>query len=165
MMRADNTVLELAPPDSALLTEALAAEERLLSELHGILRRQREGIAADDLEVVDGSVFAAHRVLGTLREAQIRRRTLMAILTGSETTPLHQLETILGDEMTLELAETRDRVSHEARILAREIRINRRVLEGALEQGNRLIQVLSGAVTSGGGLGGADHGALLDRQV
>jgi len=128
--------------DVLTLVEALDVEGRLLGELKTILQQQRQGVATDDLGVIDDSVFAAHRVMGTLKEAQKRRRTLVEILTGTETTPLDELDEALGTEMTPGLLAVRDRLHHEARELAREIRINHRVLQGAMEQGSRMIQVL-----------------------
>jgi len=53
----------LSPVDS--LTEALVAERRLIDDLISIMRKQRNAVGDDDLQVVDDSVFATHRVLVT----------------------------------------------------------------------------------------------------
>jgi hypothetical protein len=154
-----------ASRDVLSLVDALDVESRLLSELNGILRRQREGIARDDLQAIDDSVFAAHRILGTLKEAQRRRRTMLEILTGTQTTPLEDLEESLGREVTPALLAVRDRLNQEARALAREIRVNRRVLQGAMEQGSRMIQVLRGAAEPNEPGAAREAGALIDQRV
>jgi hypothetical protein len=157
-----------ASHDVLTLIEALDVEGRLLSELKTILQQQRHGVATDDIEAIDDSVFAAHRVMGTLKEAQKRRRTLVEILTGTETTPLDELDEALGAEMTPGLLAVRDRLHHEARELAREIRINHRVLKGAMEQGSRMIQVLRCASTGMPTPGVAvaePPAALIDQRV
>jgi hypothetical protein len=70
------------------LTDAFEVECRLLGELAGLLRRQREGVATDDVTVVDESVFAANRVLPTLEEARRRRRTLLQLVAGAQDDPV-----------------------------------------------------------------------------
>ena len=62
----------LSPIDS--MTDALTTERRLLDELISVMRRQRSAVGDDDLQRVDDSVFATHRVLVTLNEARRRRR-------------------------------------------------------------------------------------------
>lgn len=157
------------PNDVDGLIEALATESRLLAELTAILRRQREGIATDDLQVVDESVFASHRVMGTLKEAQRQRRALVEILTGTETTPLAELEEVFGERMPPDLVVARDAVQQQAQELAREIRINREVIAGAMQHGSRMIQTLRGLTTPQpepvGMTTAEPAGALLDRCV
>lgn len=152
--------------DTATLIEALDTECRLLSELAAILRKQREGVTADDLQIVDDSVFGAHRVMATLREAQRRRRMLIELLTGTDTTSLVDLDDSLGDSGPA-LAEVRARVGREARTLAREIRINRTVLDGAMEHGNHMIMMLRGASSENDlqGAGSGGPGVLIDQRV
>ena len=53
----------ISPIDS--LTDALVTERRLIDELIGVMRRQRSAVGQDDLQSVDDSVFATHRVLVT----------------------------------------------------------------------------------------------------
>jgi hypothetical protein len=60
----------LSPIDA--LTDALISERRLLEELITVMRRQRSAVGDDDLQSVDDSVFASHRVLVTLNEARQR---------------------------------------------------------------------------------------------
>ena len=58
----------VSPVDS--LTDALKTERRLIDELISVMKRQRSAVGDDDLQAVDDSVFATHRVLVTLSEAR-----------------------------------------------------------------------------------------------
>jgi len=152
--------------DTALLIETLDTECRLLGELASTLKQQREGVATDNMNMVDDSVFAAHRVMGTLREAQRRRRSLVELLTGTQTTSLADLDEALSQEQAHALCDVRSRIGREARALAREIRVNRRVLDGAMEQGSRLMMALRGATASAiPGTGSEGPGVLIDQHV
>jgi hypothetical protein len=153
--------------DTALLVDTLETECRLLSELASVLRQQREGVATDNMNMVDDSVFAAHRVMGTLKEAQRRRRSLVELLTGTETTSLAELDEALGPLSGHALAEVRGRIGREARALAREIRVNRSVLDGAMDQGNRLMMALRGAAAGAHTPGTVSEGpgVLIDQHV
>jgi hypothetical protein len=157
-----------ATSDARGLAEAFETECRLLSELATVLRKQREGVACDDVAVVDDSVFAAHRVMRTLDEARKRRRTLLEIIAGAQDASLEDLELTLGRHMTPGLANVRDRLRLQAKTVAREIEINRRVLRGAMEQGDRFIQAICGGKSSASyesrePSGG--QGVLLNRQA
>ena len=75
------------PPTGALLDalhDALISERRLLDELIAQMRRQRAAVSSDDIQGVDDSTFATHRVLATLGQARQRRRQLNVLLGGSE---------------------------------------------------------------------------------
>src|SRR5690606_42141024 len=74
------------------LADALHTEARLLDKLVQVLLRQRDAIAAADVERIDECVHAAHRVLLTLSEAQRRRRALLGTLAGTEDVPLRRSE-------------------------------------------------------------------------
>ncbi len=154
--------------DGSSLADAFEAECRLLAELAVVLRRQREGVAADDVTTVDESVFAANRVMRTLEEARRRRRTLLDLIAGAPDAALDDLELTLGGHMTPSLADVRDRLRKQALAVAREIEINRRVLRGAMEQGHRFMRALCGSEASvsyePGETAGA-LGALLNRQA
>ena len=153
--------------DTALLIDTLETECRLLDELAGVLRQQREGVATDNMNMVDDSVFSAHRVMGTLKEAQRRRRSLVELLTGTQTTSLADLDEALGPLPDHALGDVRARIGREARSLAREIRINRSVLDGAMDQGNRLMMALRGATAvalTPGAVSDAP-GVLIDQHV
>src|SRR3954465_4045762 len=105
----------LSPVDS--LTDALRTERRLLDELIGVMRRQRDAVGQDDLQSVDDSVFSTHRVLVTLSEARRRRRNLKPLLGQPEDVGIHMLDEILGPRMTSDLREARDELHDAARIL------------------------------------------------
>jgi flagellar biosynthesis/type III secretory pathway chaperone len=133
----------LSPVDS--LTDALVTERRLLDELIAVMRRQRNAVGEDDMQVVDDSVFATHRVLVTLSEARRRRRNLNALIGAREDLGIHSLDEALGARMTPELRTARDELHDAARALSREVAINRRVLREALASGDAFARMLAGA--------------------
>lgn len=136
----------LSPIDS--LTDALVMERRLLEELIAVMRRQRNAVGNDDLQIVDDSVFATHRVLVTLSEARRRRRNLNALIGQREDLGIHSLEEALGPRMTPALRAARDELHETARTLSREVAINRRVLRQALASGDAFARMLAGAEES-----------------
>lgn len=126
------------------LAQALEGEIKLLNDLASILRRQREGVAADDVQMVDDSVFAAHRIMRTIEEARRRRRNMTGILLADDV-PVRELEQALGARTTPALASAVGQLNDAADALAREIDINRRVLRGAIDAGDRVVRALTGA--------------------
>ena len=132
----------LSPIDS--LTDALVTERRLIEELITVMRRQRSAVGDDDLQSVDDSVFATHRVLVTLSEARRRRRTLNQLIGQREDLGIHALEEALGPRMTPALRTARDELHNSARALSREVAINRRVLREALAAGDAYARTLAG---------------------
>jgi hypothetical protein len=163
----------LSPVDS--LTDALVTERRLIDELIAVMRRQRSAVGDDDLQSVDDSVFATHRVLVTLSEARRRRRTLNQLIGQREDLGIHSLEEALGARMTPALRSARDELHNAARLLSREVSINRRVLREALAAGDAYARTLAGvsdleskAQTYGGGKGTparSQPATLLDRRI
>ena len=133
----------VSPIDS--LTDALTTERRLLDELIAVMRRQRDAVGSDDLQAVDDSVFATHRVLVTLSEARRRRRNLNMLIGQREDLGIHALEDALGTRMTPALRDARDELHVAARALSREVSINRRVLREALACGDLYARTLAGA--------------------
>jgi hypothetical protein len=158
----------------AALVDAHQSERRLLDELIGTMRRQRSAVATDDLQGVDDSVFATHRILVTLGEARRRRRSLNTILGGSDELDTHALIDACGGSIPKPLEEARDALRAAAATLAGEVDVNRRVLREALASGDEYMRRLVGAPDAtrsdyspsatpqhesrGGGL-------LLDRRV
>jgi hypothetical protein len=126
------------------LANAVTTEIRLLEDLIGIMRKQREAVAVDDLSGVDDSVFATHRILVTLGEARRQRRSLCRFLAGTEDLAMGLLEETLGDRMTDELGFARDGLRAVALTLSREVELNRQVLRGALSAGNDYVRALYG---------------------
>lgn len=122
-----------APPIDSF-TDALATERRLLDELIAVLRRQREAVSDDDLQSVDDSVYATHRVLVTLSEARRRRRSLNVLIGQREDLATHALDVALGARMTPALRVARDELHAAARALSREVKLNRRVLRAVLSR-------------------------------
>ncbi|MGQ0766192.1 MAG: flagellar export chaperone FlgN [Gemmatimonadota bacterium] len=129
------------------LADALASEKRLIDELVLTMRKQRDAVAADDLQAIDDSVFAVQRILLTLGEARKRRRTLNQRLGQSEDVPLRELLEALGPHATDELREAREALIDSARVLARDVAINRRILAEALADGEKLVRAIAGAAT------------------
>jgi len=159
----------VSPIDS--LTDALSTERRLLDELIAVMRRQRNAVGSDDLQAVDDSVFATHRVLVTLSEARRRRRNLNMLIGQREDLGIHALEDALGTRMTPALREARDDLHGAARALSREVAINRRVLREALACGDLYARALAGA-SEAPVYGGqpnpnvrAQTNTLLDRRI
>jgi hypothetical protein len=167
----------VSPVDS--LTDALVAERRLIDDLITIMRKQRNAVGDDDLQVVDDSVFATHRVLVTLSEARRRRRNLNALIGQPEDLGIHALDEALGNRMTPDLRTARDELHSSARTLSREVALNRRILKEALAAGDQYARTLAGVGTTpatetptyGAGSGTAtptraqQTTALLDRRI
>jgi hypothetical protein len=148
----------VSPIDS--LTDALLSERRLVDELIAVLRRQRAAVGDDDLQAVDDSVFATHRVLVTLSEARRRRRTLNTLIGQPEDLGIHALDEALGPRMTPELRTARDELFNAARSLSREVSLNRRILREALACGDAYARTLAGAGTDP-----ATYAAAQQQQV
>ncbi len=126
------------------LADAFETERWLLDELVGVLERQRDGLATNDMAVLDESVYSAQRVFLTLQQARRRRRTLLEIVAGQAEVRLADLEQTLGHDMTPQLGEARDDLLRSAQRLQREVNVNRRVIDGAMAVGDQLIRTLVG---------------------
>jgi hypothetical protein len=127
------------------LTNAVTSELRLLEDLIGIMRRQRKAVSGDDLQGVDDSVFATHRVLVTLAEARRRRRSLNQLVGGNEDLPLRNIEELLGDRMTEELRFAREGLHAAALTLSQEVETNRHLLREALASGTEYVRAIYGS--------------------
>jgi hypothetical protein len=154
------------------ITEALLTERKLLDELIVVMQRQRNAVANDDLQAVDDSVFATHRVLVTLNEARRKRRALNALLGEREDLNVQALDEVLEKRMTPELRDARDQLQAVARALSREVAINRRLLRDALACGDVYARTLAGVEQSilyapGANCDARRPGAssLLDRRI
>ena len=157
----------------ATLTTLMRTECRLLGDLIVAMRRQRDAIAVDDLQGVEESVFATHRVLHTLGEAQRRRRAIGRLLGATEDLPIGELERELPGPMPDDLREARHDLESIARTLAVDVDVNRRILRSALAKGEDYVRTLTGvpedrlsysADPHGGGPAPAG-GLLLNRVV
>lgn len=132
----------VTPSALEALTNAVTAEVRLLEDLVGVLRKQREAVGSDDIEGVDDSVFATHRILVTLGEARRQRRSLTRLISGVDEVGLRALDDVLGDDITDELQDARDGLRAAALILSREVEMNRKILRSALSVGGDLMRNL-----------------------
>lgn len=138
----------LGVPTGALLDalhDALISERKLLDDLIAQMRRQRAAVGADDIEGVDESTFATHRILATLGQARTRRRQLNVLLGGSEDCTLRELEDMLGDQVDTRLRDARMRLTQAADLLAREVGMNRKLLREALTNTDQHVRTLVGA--------------------
>ena len=138
----------LGVPTGALLNalhDALISERKLLDDLIAQMRRQRAAVAADDIDGVDESTFATHRILATLGQARTRRRQLNILLGGSEDCTLRELEDMLGDQVDPRLRDARVRLTQAADLLAREVGMNRKLLREALTNTDQHVRTLVGA--------------------
>ena len=145
---AHEPAVRLGVPTGALLDalhDALISERKLLDDLIAQMRRQRASVAADDIEGVDESTFATHRILATLGQARTRRRQLNILLGGSEDCTLRELEHMLGDQVDARLRDARLRLTQAADLLAREVGMNRKLLREALTSTDQHVRTLVGA--------------------
>lgn len=133
-----------APATLEALLDALLTERRLLDDLVVQMRRQRSAVGADDIDSVDESVFATHRILATLGQARQRRRQLNELLGGNADMPLRELEDRLGPQADDRLRDARQRLQGVAESLSREVGMNRKLLREALATNTRQVRVLSG---------------------
>ncbi|MEO6864839.1 MAG: flagellar export chaperone FlgN [Gemmatimonadaceae bacterium] len=134
-------------PPAALeaLSEALRSERKLIDDLTEIVLRQRAAVAVDDLQAVDDSVFATHRLLLTLGEARKGRRSINAMVGCREETGVKHLEEALGSLMTPQLRSAREELQVAAGRLSREIGINRRILREAIANSDSFVRAVVGA--------------------
>lgn len=169
--RPDGTRRPVATPSMLnALAEAIASESRLLDELAGIMQRQRAAVAEDDIDRVDDSVYATHRVLLTLGEARRRRRSLNRLISDNDELAIRQLEELLGGVLPDSLQQAREALRTSAESLAREVETNRRVLRQAMTAGDAYVRTLLGVETSAPAYGHQPApepragGLLVDRR-
>lgn len=124
------------------LTENLRTEARLLRTLGDLLEAQRDAVATDDLAGVEGSVHAVERVLMTLRQARRTRGGILERLGLPGTTRLSALDGTLGTDMTPELAGEIDGLRTLARDIERRLAFNGRLLQHAMERGDRMLRTV-----------------------
>jgi hypothetical protein len=135
----------VSPAALDALSEALLSERKLIDDLTDVVLRQRAAVAADDLQAVDDSVFATHRLLLTLGEARKGRRSINAMAGCKEETGVKHLEEALGQWMTPRLRDAREELQIAAARLSREISINRRILREAISNSDSFVRAVVGA--------------------
>jgi hypothetical protein len=133
-----------APAVLDALHDALVTERRLLDDLVAQMRRQRTAVGADDIDGVDESVFATHRILATLGQARQRRRQLNELLGGNADMTLRELEARLGPQADDRLRDARARLQAAADTLSREVGMNRKLLREALAENTSQVRARSG---------------------
>lgn len=139
----------IAPAHLDALYDALVSERKLLDDLIAQMRRQRSAVGSDDIDSVDDSTFATHRILATLGQARTRRRQLNVLISGSPETTLRQVEEMLGASMDGRLRDARQRLQHSADVLAREVGMNRKLLREAINSNDQHVRTLVGAPENG----------------
>lgn len=165
-------------PSSTVLLEALhdalVSERRLLEDLIAQMRRQRTAVSVDDIQGVDDSTFATHRILATLGQARQRRRQINLLLGGNEDSTLTELEALLGEQIDGRLRQGRLRLQQAADLLAREVGMNRKLLREALTSNDSHVRTLVGAPASSSTyaaegapapIAGGSRGALVNRTA
>lgn len=140
----------IAPALLDALYDALVSERKLLDDLIAQMRRQRSAVGSDDIDSVDDSTFATHRILATLGQARTRRRQLNVLISGNQDTTLRQIEEMLGASMDGRLRDARQRLQHSADVLAREVGMNRKLLREALTSNDAHVRTLVGQPGNGG---------------
>ncbi len=171
------TLPHSTPSQHALLEalhDALVSERKLLDDLIAQMRRQRSAVAADDIQGVDDSTFATHRILATLGQARQRRRQLNVLFGGTEDLSLRELEEQLADRVDDRLREARRRLQHAAELLTREVGMNRKLLREALTSTDQHVRTLVGGAPTAGTYAsegapsthsGAPYGVLVNRTA
>jgi len=156
------------------LHDALISERRLLDDLIAQMRRQRAAVAADDIQGVDDSTFATHRILATLGQARQRRRQLNVLLGGTEECTLREVEELLGELVDDRFREARGRLQQSADMLTREVGMNRKMLREAITTTDTHVRTLVGSPASPSTYAseglvpattGAPRGVLVNRTV
>ena len=145
---AVSAIMPASEPSVGMLADAIASETRLVEDLTAIMRRQRRAVAEDDMQGVEDSVFATHRVLATLQEARIRRRTINRMFGEREDISVSAMEDVLGSRMTPAIRLLRDVLQGAAKTLSEEVSLNRDILRGALAGSDSYVRTLVGASTS-----------------
>ncbi len=127
------------------LVRALRDEQTVLEELVATLERQRRAVATDDIDTVNDTVFAAHRLLGAYREARARRKSAVIVACGGGEGSVEDLPQALGDQLTEGERRAADELRSAARRLVSAVDQNRRLLQSAMSSGDQLFKLLTGA--------------------
>lgn len=141
---AEWSARRVSPPAIAALAELYRSEARLLADLTRVLQAQFTALDKDELDVVDDTVFATHRILGTLGEARRRRREVHLLLAGVEELDTEAIDKLLGGEPPEELREARAVLRTAATQLSAQVRLSRTRLEDAVANGEALIRSVYG---------------------
>ncbi len=159
-----------------LLAAALEEEVALLDRLRKVFVAQREALIACDPAALDDGVFAATRVLRTLDEARRHRQGLTRGLTGSDV-DFDEIDAVVTGQAARAVRIAHDRLRGAAAGLRGEVTMLRRILQVALTDNRRYLDVLLGEGAPGHSTAGYEAagaappgsgdeaGAVLDRTV
>ncbi len=130
--------------DEALagLARVLARETAAVRELRDALVRQREGVAGNAIDAVQGSCDDIARLLVTLDAAKRSRVGMLARLVPDGPGTLEAVAALCGGSLPPALAEASLALRREAAATAREAAVNRAVLQRTVEAGEAFLQAL-----------------------
>lgn len=131
-----------SPVGMGHLARALEREAELLSDLTAILQEQRQAVETEDLTGVDATIFSAQRILRTLAEVRVKRRTLLEIMRLDPDLSLDDLEEAMGPRATPEVGAAAQKLRGVALKLNRDLEVNRKVLQSAIQSGEDLARAL-----------------------
>lgn len=169
MSPAPSTHSAGAAPEA--LYSALSTERRLMDELKAALARQKAAVGRNDIDAIEAGVGDVHRTLFTLDEALKRRRSILALSTGSEETPLSHVPEIAQNPQGA-LGQLATELTVAAETVARELASTRLLLQEVIAEGDQYMRTLAGgdleATVYRRGepeLQGPQGGALLDQRI
>lgn len=141
--------MSLPAPAGALapghLVRALRDEHAVLEDLVSTLERQRGAVSRDDIDAVNDSVFAAHRLLGAYREARSRRRSVVMVACGGGEGSLEDLDQSPYAPLSAVERAASDDLRAAAKRLVAAVDQNRRLLQAAMSSGDAFFRILTGA--------------------
>jgi hypothetical protein len=153
-----------------MLVAALDNESRLMGALRDVIRRQREAVAHDNVDDLETANGAAHRVLTTLSEARLHRRTLNERLGESGELRLGAIPEWFGGVVPAALEAAVTQLADAARQLDIELSINQQVFHAAAASADREVRLLLGvdapapAAYGGAGESRLGRSVLVDRR-
>ena len=127
------------------LVRALRDEHAVLEDLVSTLERQRSAVARDDIDAVNDSVFAAHRLLGAYREARTRRRSVVIVACGGGEGSVDDLSHARGAPFSEAERTASEDLRSAARRLVAAVDQNRKLLQAAMSSGDAFFRLLTGA--------------------
>jgi hypothetical protein len=154
----------------ARLSGALSDEASAVEQIRHALVRQRAAIAASDRDKVRASLSALDRAMLTFEEARRRRESVVAGLAPGAPR-LDELDSRHGVQLSPAAASARRTLRLAAVNTAREVAINRHVLERAVAANEELLRHLLTAVSPPAGYAptgpspASATSALMDRTV
>lgn len=127
------------------LIRAMRDEHAVLEDLVMTLERQRLAVTRDDINAVNDSVFAAHRLLSAYREARTRRRSVVTVACGGGEGSLEDLDLAPGVLLSDDERLARTDLRLAARRLVSAVDQNRKLLQAAMSSGEAFFRILTGA--------------------